>query len=112
MKDAKVGAVAVVDESGALVSNLSARDLRAMKTFNYYMFSTLFKSVREFISIVRQEELKTRVPAISCAPTDSVSSTLRRLVGIRVHQLWIKDSHNKPTGIVSTTDLLAFLSSH
>eukprot|EP01099_Mayorella_cantabrigiensis_P000895 TRINITY_DN1381_c0_g1_i1.p1 TRINITY_DN1381_c0_g1~~TRINITY_DN1381_c0_g1_i1.p1 ORF type:complete len:201 (-),score=38.48 TRINITY_DN1381_c0_g1_i1:147-749(-) len=112
MKESKVGAVAVIDETGDLVSNLSARDLRAMKTFNYYMFSTLFKSVREFISIVRQEELKTRVPAISCVPTDSVSSTLRRLVGIRVHQLWIKDSHNKPTGVVSTTDLLAFLVSH
>jgi len=107
-----VSGLAVVDAQGALSTNLSPKDLRAMKTFNYYMFSNLFKTVREFISIVRQDDLKTRAPVITCQGNDTVSQVLRRLVAIRVHRLWVRDEHQHPVGVVSATDLLGFFVAH
>lgn len=130
----KRGAIGVTDESGALVANLSASDLRGL-TPARARWSLLALSVREFliaqhgqelpappvmlespspasatvsVGIARQreaEEAGKYVAVVTVQPTTLLSAVLLALSQFGIHQLYVTDAENKPVSIVTHTDL-------
>jgi len=96
----KVNAVAVVDESGKLVANLSCSDLRGLSsdTIQYVRLPPL-----SFIQSMTGE--KPSRP-ITCRVKDHLNLVIDQMVSANVHRVWITDSAEKPIGVVTLTDVL------
>jgi CBS domain-containing protein len=106
MDKLKFGALAIVDEDGAWLSNISARDLKVwLKNPKMSLTRT---PVIDFVKAVRQADLKDRFPFYTCHVGDKLSDVLRRLSKLRVHRLYVveKGKHGPPIGVVSLKDIL------
>jgi len=100
----KVNAIAVVDEQGKLVANLSAADLRGMKEES--MKDILLPTV-EFLGKVRG--MKPLVP-VTCCTTGSLKEVVDSAMTAKVHRVWVVDAAMKPLGVVSFSDICRKLS--
>ena len=43
----------------------------------------------------------------TCKPDDTMAEMVQRVVEGHHHRLWMVDDDNKPTGVISLTDLIA-----
>jgi len=105
MRLKQVNALAVVNESGTLVTTLSDADLRG---FTREKLETLLFPITQFLTRTHGSVLKPVV----CHPTDSLKTVLDLLISEKVHRIWIVDDHHKPIGVVSLTDIALFFYSH
>merc|ERR1711916_146844 len=98
--------VAIVNELGTLVGNISGRDLKQF--IKQPSLSKLDLSIKEFLAQLRAEQVDIRAPAISCVSNVSVGGVLAKLSATRVHRLYVVNSDKdfKPIGVVSLTDVL------
>lgn len=92
-----VSSVAVVDDAGHLVGNLSASDLRGIAggALNH-----LALPVGEFLARRRE-----RHGLVTCAPESTFAAIVRRMAAQRVHRVYVVDQ-GKAVGIVTCTDVL------
>jgi len=82
-------------KDGAVVGNLSASDLRGLQTKDFVRFAS---SAINFIS---------QPPRVfTCKKYHTLEHLLRMLVDTHVHRVYIVDEHQRPTGIVTLTDIL------
>jgi len=107
----QVPAVAVVLESGRIVANFSASNLKGLTSDE---FSSLHMSVSDFLhqqkfkdrplltSLVHQKSLH---PA-TISSSDTLEYALLKIAASRVHRLWVVDDNFKPIGMLSIADLL------
>jgi 5'-AMP-activated protein kinase, regulatory gamma subunit len=103
----KLSAVAIVDaDTGALVGNLSASDVRGITAHRYP--DTLLPAL-DFVQKVlstKHHVAKRRAPVAVHA-----SATLRQvfseLVAERIHRIYVVDDDKKPIRVISLTDILA-----
>jgi len=104
MAKESVPAVAVVDEQGNLVTNLSSSDLRGISTDS---LSIVNLPVLEFLKKIQ----KTDNPFHPItAKTNNNLRDLMPLVSIsKVHRVWIVNSAMKPIGIITLTDMIRIL---
>jgi len=106
MRIKEVNAVAVVNDSGHIVENLSDSDLR---DFTHDKFDTLFVSTTEFLT--RTHGGKIRQPVV-CSDTDNLKRVVDSIVNEKVHRVWIVDGNMKPIGVVSMTDICLYFYSN
>jgi len=100
MTSEKVPAVAVVDEKGKLIGNLSASDLRGM---NSKRLKLAVKPVLEFIT---SSYGFVRKP-VTISLEDKLETAYHRVVNEGLHRLWVVDDQGKPVGCVSLTNLIS-----
>eukprot|EP00298_Acanthocystis_sp_HF-20_P010615 c18948_g1_i1.p1 GENE.c18948_g1_i1~~c18948_g1_i1.p1 ORF type:complete len:327 (-),score=125.94 c18948_g1_i1:64-1044(-) len=93
-------AVAVVDENGKLVDNLSATDLRGIPEESILSLLTL--PVLTFLEHVRKV---VRQP-ITCTKRSTLKEVIDILVERRIHRVWIVDDLFHVEGVVSLTDVI------
>jgi len=99
----KLSAVAVVNESGELVANFSASDLRGVKISNFELF---LQPVNTFLLNWQPRSLHP----ITISMEDTIESTICKLVATKKHRLWIIDPKLwKLTGVVSLTDVCRWI---
>jgi len=98
-----VNSLAVVDEQGALVGNLSPTDLKGLYG---RAFENLFDPVEVFLrtSRIRQKQNSDFVAYVDANAT--LMDVLCIAVNQHVHRVWIVDDNMKPIGIVSLTDII------
>jgi len=124
MKDKKISAVAVVDDEGKLVGNISSNDLKLVGNDLTY-FTYLARSVREYISWVNSAELlksplrnqsllqtqkSEKDPfLVNCTKSNTLGFVIRTLNHYRVHRMYIVDDACRPIGVISIHDVLAQL---
>lgn len=90
-----VSGVAVVDEHGRVVKNLSASDIRAVQ--GGHTLGRLLEPVGEFAP---------DRPLVTLRPDDVFMHAIHVLAADRLHHVFIVDEHMHPIGTVSLTDVL------
>ena len=88
----------ILDDTGKLVGNVSARDLKHM-ILEPAKFAIMAKPIGE--SLTRGLDLFT------CRRTDTLECVIRKFQASRVHCLYVVDADNKPTSVVAIRDVLA-----
>jgi len=99
MRIKQVNAIGIIDSAGNLVGNISDADLRG---FTHDKLPNLFLPVLEFL----KSQGTQRVPVTALENT--VKEVVEMLVREKVHRIWIVDGHQKPTGVVSMTDVALY----
>lgn len=98
----RISSIAVVDQQGNLIGNISVTDVKHVTRTSQYPL--LHKTCRHFISVilnVRGLEMgKDSFPIFHVYPTSSLARTLAKLVATKSHRLWIvqpPESNNSST---------------
>jgi len=95
-----VSAVPIVDKQGAITGTLSVSDLKFLQED----LSPLLLSASQYKS--KQEPH----PNIVCTPDSTLGSVIAMLASSNVHRVWVVDEHQKPTSVISITNVCEFLS--
>jgi len=99
----KVSALAVVDNSGVIVANISISDLRGLNQEN---FASLLLPVLEFITKYLPQ---FKIPPLCVRESDTLETVLLKLAATKTHRVWVTDDNGKPNGVVSLTDVMLLL---
>jgi len=95
----KVPAVAIVDDKGKLVGNLSASDLRGMSS------KRLKEAINPVLEFLSSNNGFVRKP-VTISLDDTLETAYHRVVNEGLHRLWVVDSQEKPVGCLSLTNLI------
>lgn len=99
----RISSIAVVDQQGNLIGNISVTDVKHVTRTSQYPL--LHKTCRHFISIILNvrglETGKDSFPIFHVYPTSSLARTLAKLVATKSHRLWIV----QPQELSSSTSL-------
>jgi CBS domain-containing protein len=98
-----ISAVALVDHEQKLVANFSASDLRG---YARAVFSWFHKPTIEYLQNVHKKNL--RLPIFE-SPQSKLSHCVQRLAKERIHRQYVVDKEQRPTGVVSLTDIMPLL---
>jgi len=104
----KVSAVAVVDENGALVGNISVSDLKLIG-YNAKLLSRLFYPIEEFLKVItaNKEACRHTFKGILAVQKDStMGEVVQKLVSTRTHRVYMIDADQKPIGVISNLEVL------
>jgi len=102
MVENKISAIAVVDEIGHLVGNLSASDLRGLDLEN-------FKSVRKpVLDFIKGQHGEKEVDNI-CTDKETYLEVIKKVADHHTHRLWVIDGKQMPIGVISLTDIIQAL---
>jgi len=112
MSEKNVSGLAVLDDAGLLVDQISMRDLKAMAP-DGRLFWRLYKTVQEYIANVSHSHTDPsaaeRPRKVVCVtPEDTLETVLGLLVLNRIHRVYIVESqsHRKPLGLISLRDIM------
>jgi len=101
---AKVSGVAVVNDSGELVGNISASDLKFTSFYDTArMFNELNGCVQDFMSSRMTENL---LPIVVTGE-DSLGTVIQKCVENQVHRTYVVDNQMRPIHVVSLSDILS-----
>jgi len=103
IRDSKLSGVAVLDKHNKILTNFSATDLLGI-TENKFPY--LMLPVFEYLNKMRGHN----VPPVTCRMDDTVETLLYKMVFNRVHRIYVVDDHNKPTGVITLSDIMKFFS--
>jgi len=96
----QIGAVAVVDDDGVLLANLSISDLMGISDQN---IGNVMLPVLEFLQKTNGE--RPAVP-VTCKATDHLEDILPKILTAHVHRLWVTNSAQKAIGVITLTDII------
>lgn len=102
-------AVAIVDEDGRLVCNLSTSDLRGLHRGN---IDTLLCPVYEFLETNSRERKGGLLPdqLRTAKPDATLDEIVKMILESHVHHVWLTNDNDQPVGVVSITDILCLFS--
>jgi CBS domain-containing protein len=114
--DQQVTGIAVVDEQGKLVGNISASDL----TRTHYkpigpIIHDLYQPIKYFNYIRTSSKDKIlmaempRYPPITVQPNDTLEAVMKTIVENKIHRVYLVDDNSKPVGVISLGDIIAAL---
>jgi len=106
MHQAKLSSIAVEDEKGDIVDNLSATDLKGLLRAD---LAQLRSPVEAFLNYSRGLAGKTSQGLVSCDTNTSLGDVLKRIDKEGVHRVYVRDAQGKTTGVLSLTDILLHL---
>jgi len=121
MFELNVSGLAILDEKGSLIGNMSATDIKLVAYKPEY-WSLLGKTVSEYLREMRYHpEAKVRPGVfallhdeaqgivVKCRPINSFGYVIRLLSYYRVHKLYVVDDYQMPVGVVSLYDVLSIV---
>jgi len=91
----------IVDEKGAVITQISASDLRGLEEYDLPKLTT---NVLEYLRFRRGGRL---THPVTCAKHTTLEDAMLKIAAAKVHQVWIVDSAEKPIGVVSLTDIVS-----
>ena len=102
IKAKDVSGVAVVDDTGRLVGNISARDSRLIAT-SAKVYKLLNMPISVYLDVVSEGALNS---AIYCEADCSLAECIKRMVSSRIHRIFVVDADLKPVRVVSLRNVL------
>jgi len=106
MKNAKLHGLAVLDDDGTLVGNISAADMKAVVVDNMY------GDLKEPVGVLmkRSAEMFERpFRALYCLTTDTLQQVLETFTIEQIHRLYIVNSDKQLLGVISLSDIIEVL---
>jgi len=100
----KIHGVAVLDENGCILSNLSAKDIKVLD--EDALFTKLYKSTIDLVKQIRAKRINISAPSFCVTPKGTMEEVISKLSLLRVHRLYIEDEQRKPVGVLSLGDVL------
>jgi CBS domain-containing protein len=100
--------LAVLDDSGKLVDNISLKDLRGIHT-DATVFWRLWSTVSEFKNKVKEEfPDKTPMELVYALPTDTLYSVVEKMAKMHIHRIYVVENAEslKPHRVITQTDIL------
>jgi len=97
LKKYKIYGLAVVDDDGQLIGNISVSDLQYSIEEQLDNFAG---TAEDFI----KKELHQK--PITCKPTDTLVEVIDLLAQAKLHRVYVVDSQNKPIGVITLTDII------
>jgi len=98
--------LAVVDNAGKLVDNISARDLKGIHA-EASVFWRLWSTITEY---KRQErdDYEKKVPAqvIYVHRDDTLFTVVEKMAVLHIHRVYVVDKDRRPTQVITQTDIL------
>jgi len=94
-----ISGLAVVNQSGKLVANISVSDLKHIVVSNNW--ESLFFSAGQFI------QQKGARPLVTCSPKNSLAEVIDTLAKERVSRVYVTNSAHEPKAAVTRTDVMA-----
>jgi CBS domain-containing protein len=98
-----ISGLAIVDDDGAIVDNLSVSDLKLLE-YNKKVFDALLEPLEKFLK--RKSDDATITKPVVITQDSTLRDVLNILTKTRVHRLYVVDNHKRPSGIVTLTDLM------
>jgi CBS domain-containing protein len=109
MVQKNVSGVAVIDDNGKLVDNISLRDLKAIRP-DAKVFWRLWNTVTDFKLKVREEFPGHHIPGqpLAVTETDTLWTVVEMMATKHVHRVFVVDSREtmRPVRVLSQTDIL------
>jgi len=102
MHNAGVSAVAVVDDNGILVGNVSNTDLKVIG-YDAALLSHLFIPITEFLSKLPHNEVISGPIAVT--PQSTFEEVVLKLQLTRVHRVYVVEA-GKPIGVISGLEII------
>ncbi|CAG8838348.1 25876_t:CDS:2 [Gigaspora margarita] len=96
----EVSAVAVVNDDGSIVSEVSAADLRGL---NRERLSDLKKPVIMFLVSCKG----TLIKPFTCHGKFTLSQVMAGILTSKTHRAWVVDEDDVPIGVITLSDILA-----
>jgi len=110
MHDQHISAVAVVNDAGELVGNVSVSDLKLIG-YDGKLMHRLFTTVEEFLKLISPNET-FGVGPIAVADTATYEEVVAKMVLAKIHRVYVVDlSNKKPIGVISQGEILQALRS-
>jgi len=110
--DEMVSGLAVVNDEGKLVSNISASDLRNTKMKPGQIIHELYQPLKQFLHIrsstkeqIMMGDLPKHDPIFVTAEA-TMQEVMERVITNKIHRVYVVDSNNKPTGVISLCDIM------
>jgi len=101
-----LNAMAVLQEDGKLLGALTFDNIQFILGGQAY--GQLSRKCGDIVLQLQKDDKERHdVAYVSVSPETSLEDTIKRVVGHRIHRLWVLDNDNKPVGIVSLTDILS-----
>jgi len=97
----QVNAVAVIDDVGRIVANLSASDLRGLTSDKLSYLKLPPLQFLEKMNIGRKP-----AHVVTCSSHELLSGVIAKAVTSNVHRVWVTNSAQNPIGVVTLTDIL------
>jgi CBS-domain-containing membrane protein len=101
MLETKFTGLAVVDEQGKLVNNLSAADLTGMTRDTFWRLEKPIKALFD--------ESQKLVP-LSCKPETTFGRLIQTLADCRVHRIYVVDEQTRPINVITLTSIMRVFS--
>jgi len=95
----KISGLAVVDEHGKLIGNISASDFKGFTEDNFV----------EYLEMQAGDFVAKQMLAVSCKQHSSLLAATSLFVNLHIHRVYIIDDLHKPIGVFSMTDLMKVL---
>jgi len=92
---------AVVDQSGQLIANLSASDLKGITRRNCMVLDSTLENF-----LMKDRKRGWWVKPVTVDTGDTLLQTVLQFVCSRVHRMYLVDDDNKPIGEINHTDVL------
>jgi CBS domain-containing protein len=107
--DKNISGIAVVNDSGQIVGNISASDLKRMDVHNPYQLSyDIYESIQVFMNLSEAGHNK-RLPQfepIIVKQEDTLGSVIETIVSKGVHRVYVVDENKRPIGEISLCDII------
>ena len=100
-----VSALPILDEEGCFTNVVSASDLKGIGE-DCSSFYRLAQNIIDYISPLRQANLKSKYPAISCTLDHTLGQLIQKLNASRIHRVFVVDENKHVVGIASLGDVL------
>jgi len=99
--ETKFTGIAVIDEQGRLVNNISASDLKGITR------DTFWKLEMPIEKILGE---KAKLPPLTCKPNDTFGDTIKRIADCKVHRIYVVDQQERPTNVITLTTIMKIFS--
>jgi len=106
VKTGKSG-LAVTDDDGKLIDNISVRDLRGIHT-DPTVFYRLWSNVADYKAVLKAEfPDKTPSQLVYATPTDTFYSVVEKMATLHIHRIYVVDKQSLvPIRVITQTDIL------
>lgn len=102
----RIYGLAVLDEDGAIVGNISASDLKAIEV------DKIASMAKEPVGLLMKrsaEMFEKPFRALYCQKTDTLQQVLQTFALEHIHRMYIIDAQKKPVGVISLGDIIGVL---
>jgi CBS-domain-containing membrane protein len=115
MVDKKVSSVAIVDETGEILTAVSSKDIRLLprlESAGLERNNLLDMNIREFVGLVRrvtERDGKSHAACVTVELNTPLSHVLGKLAATKMHRVYVIDAQRKPVGVISVSDVVVAL---